>query len=408
MKMPYKRILAAIGGSGGLALSNLLLALALMQQGNMHEYGTFAFLLVAQALINGVSNALLGTPLLIAMADVNRNKQIESFMLVNFFYSLLAALSLAVIVWYLTDSYSLSVMYSVASFLTTLRWFGRAYCNNNELHHKVVISDSAYTILCILAVILFFMSNNIDLLTLISIMSFSMFIAITLLGTAYFNIQVKGIVYGSTKETYASFTLRGKHSLIGVLTTELTTNIHVYFITLFYGAAAFAPIGAAMLLFRPLNVVLTSLTQVERPRIRKMILNSEKTLVRKVIKKLISLTFLVWLLNVVIIAFVLFFFSDVYWKEEETLTTLLVATLILSLINLNKAIRNPISMYLQACDKFKLLSHLTLVSAVITIPSVYILLVKLEVELSLLGVLMGELLFLSMIVNSYIKMGKLN
>jgi hypothetical protein len=72
--MQYKRIVSAIGGSGGLTLSNLLFALAIMQQGNMQEYGTFAFLLVTQALANGASSAILGTPLLIVMGKPDQKR----------------------------------------------------------------------------------------------------------------------------------------------------------------------------------------------------------------------------------------------------------------------------------------------------------------------------------------------
>ncbi|MCI2285474.1 hypothetical protein L3081_21350 [Colwellia sp. MSW7] len=75
----YKRILAAISGSAGVALSSLVLALMLMQKGSAEDYGIFSFMLVAQALFNGISNALLGTPLLIVLINKQKNKAIDSF-----------------------------------------------------------------------------------------------------------------------------------------------------------------------------------------------------------------------------------------------------------------------------------------------------------------------------------------
>ena len=75
-KLPFKRAVAAIGGSAGMALTSLVLALCLMQKASLEDYGLFAFLLVTQALANGVSNAVLGSPLLIALND-NSNIKIN-------------------------------------------------------------------------------------------------------------------------------------------------------------------------------------------------------------------------------------------------------------------------------------------------------------------------------------------
>jgi hypothetical protein len=95
--------------------------------------------------------------------------------------------------WILTDYFELSIVYSIASFFTTLRWFGCAYCNNNELHNRVVISDAAYTILCMSSAGILFLIFSVDLLLLIGTIAASMMIATFCLGKSYLSLQIKSL-----------------------------------------------------------------------------------------------------------------------------------------------------------------------------------------------------------------------
>lgn len=394
--MPYKRILAAVLGTGGIAFSNMLLALVIMQQGNLKTYGAFSFLVITQSLFNAVSNAILGTPLLISIGKLNESEQIKSFMFVNFLLSISIAFIQGVFAYSLLGSQTIATIYFLAAFFTTLRWFGRSYCNNSENHRDVVRSDAVYSVLCFILTGLCLYYSKANIQNIMSIVLFSMFFSLIALGGNYLKKQYYGILAFDYRLFVTSFKVRGKHSLTGVLTTEITTNIHSYLITLLFGAAAFAPIAAAMLLFRPLNLILSTLTQVERPRLRIMIRNEENQKAYESVNKLILFNIFILTLNVFFIFILLSYFPGLYWADFTTLNILVISTVVLGFINLMKSVRNPVSMYMQACDEFKKLSALVAIASLITCILVSLILLFSKIQFSLFGTLIGEIVLISL------------
>jgi O-antigen/teichoic acid export membrane protein len=404
-KLPFKRAFAAIGGSAGMALTSLVLALCLMQKGSVEEYGLFAFLLVTQALANGVSNAVLGAPLLIALNDNSKERadRVLSFMSANLIICLIFSGIQSFFAFYYSGSTVVSLVYACSAFSTTLRWFGRSYCNNNHQHSKVVVSDAVYSLLSLCgAVILFF----VDMVSLASFGALTALIAIfatPLLGGEYLKKQFLNIFSSRLTGFFEGYKHQGKYALIGVLSTEATANAHSYLVTLMLGPKAFAPLAAAMLLFRPVNVVYSSLMQIERPRLRQLISNDKQQEAKKSLRRFFYLNILSWLANLILVIVVLKFFGDLYWNDTATFNILETAAYILALITFCRAFKIPISVLIQAFDRFKSLSTITLKSCIVSLPLVYLSILYLDQSISLLGVLVGDMLALLLLIRLYLK-----
>ncbi|MBN7820224.1 lipopolysaccharide biosynthesis protein [Bowmanella yangjiangensis] len=398
-KLPFKRALAAIGGSAGMALSSLVLALCLMQKGAVEEYGLFAFLLITQALANGVSNAILGAPLLIALNESTsvNNERVRSFMLANLALCMVFACVQASFAWLYSESGVIALVYTFSGFATTLRWFGRSYCNNCHQHQRVVYSDAIYSVLCLSGAAVLYLSDWVDLYSFGLLTAVSAIFALFMLGAEYFQKQFTALFSASLDGFLKGYRAQGKHALIGVVSTEATVNAHSYLVTFLLGPKAFAPLAAATLLFRPANVVFSSLMQIERPRLRKLIAGHQTVEARKSLKRFYTISISFWLANSVAAALLLSLYPALYWSDSSSLSVLFVAAGLMSLIVLVRALRNPVSVFLQAQDRFKTLANITLFACAVTIPLVYILLVNLGVAPSLFGVLVGDLIALTLI-----------
>lgn len=418
-RLSLRRAIGAVGGSAGTALTNLLHGLAIMQMCSQKEYGVFAFLLVTQALLTGLSNALLGSPALIELSakeGPERDQRMQSYLRVNLLLSLIAGLIQASIAWGMDAPIHTSIAFGWSGLFTTLRWFGRAYGNNTHAHHRVVASDAVYAVVGLCGIALLFATHSIGLLQTAWLNAGAAFLALFALPHAYRRLQWEALFtrIGGNKERSGSdhqsptwsawapfregFKRQGQHALLGVVTTEATANAHPYLVTLLLGSEAFAPLAAAMLLFRPLAVVNMSLTQVERPRLRKLIHQGRATEAQQSLKRFRLLNLTAWLGNSLLAGGILLFAAGYYWKEQSSMPIFHSSLCMLMLIRLLSTVRAPNSVLWQAHDQFRALSRFTFYSALITVPTTALLAYFLGAEASLIGIFAGESMLLYLIM----------
>ena len=418
-RLSLKRAVGAVGGSAGTALTNLLHSLAIMQWCSQQEYGVFAFLLVTQALLMGLSNALLGSPALIELSAKDgpeRDHRMRSYLRVNLILSLIAGLFQALTAWGMDAPIHTSIAFGLSGLFTTLRWFGRAYGNNTHAHSQVVASDAVYAVVGLSGIALLFFTQNIGLLQTAWLNAGAAILALPALPQAYRRLQWEAFfnIFGESKKRSESkhenrtgsawtpfsegFKRQGQHALLGVITTEATANAHPYLVTLLLGSEAFAPLAAAMLLFRPLAVVNMSLTQVERPRLRKLIHQGQVIEAQQSLKQFRLLNLSAWLGNVVLAGGILLFAAGYYWKEQSSMPIFQSSLCMLILIRLLSTVRAPSSVLWQAHDQFRVLSRFTLYSALITVPTTALLAYFLGAEASLIGIFAGEVVLLYLIM----------
>lgn len=383
-KKPLRATLARFGlasmSSAAVSVSHLLVQLAAVRRLEAAEIGTLAFLLVIIQLGYGLSNALVSTPYAIAVNQ--RGEEDESF---DFFFpvNLLLALSqgllCAGIGWVMAGPWA-AAAFGAAGIFSLLRWFGRA---NAYAHHTpggAAISDLVYAVLVVAGVgVTLAFGAHLELFG--AVLAAAGLFALIPFGAAFLarhrptRLRRAFASYGPVWKRQSAWTL------IGVITTEATSNAHSYIVTLFAGPAAFAPIAVGMLFFRPVNVCITALTQLERPRMARAVGQGDERSARGSARAFLAALLVIWIGTAVLAALILTIVPQVIIKPTLSVETVMIAVALCAGLSLVQCVQAPMSVLTQARGAFKPLAATSVrscivgVAAVITItllaPSVY-------------------------------------
>src|SRR3546814_21018525 len=96
--------------------------------------------------------------------------------------------------------------------------------------------------------------------------------------------------------------------------TEVTSNSHSYIVTLLAGPTAFAPIAVGMLFFRPVNVCITALTQLERPRMTRAVARGDHDAAIRSERVFMAALVMLWLATCAVAAIALYAFPGLILK----------------------------------------------------------------------------------------------
>lgn len=388
-----QRFLMAISGTAGVALSSFILAALLLKTVTPAQFGIYSFIQVVIALGYGVSNALLGSPLLVAL---NRTEYIvpgtaESYFKANFWISLVAAFPVWVIVFNLGESKNVSSLFAVAAVLMWTRWFGRSYANAMNEPARTAVSDICYTIVVIAGAILLFIKDSLNFKTVPILLLCGAGLGILALGQNSLTVQVSGIWRGKLTSFYDGFRGQGRYALVGVLTTEAANNAHSYIVALLLGPVAFAPLAASRLLFRPVQLVILSLIQLERPRISKLLGSKQIKQAMHAIRAFRYVALGCWVANILVAYVIIVFFHEMVIDAGYDLQVIIQATLFWCVIMGLRSLRGAEIALVQANGNFKELAKVTMVSSIVTLPLVLGLVYFFGAVWSLGGIVMGDI-----------------
>ncbi len=392
-----------------LALASFLVAYLLLQEASPADYGSFTFVLVLQALGMALINALVASPLLILMnsgtaSALSGNDQrrsggqafasrpdgnfgaIKGFLVLALTIASVIALVQGAYLWFVSADIWLSCSMALAGWLQLLRWYCRCEWQNRQVS-LLVRSDFLFSGVLMVSVLVVWGSNWLSLPVIALLLLLSAMVALQPFIRGMLNVLRASTDWRATK---SGFSRQGKPALFGVLTVEATANFHSYVLVLLSGGAAFAPIAAAMLFFRPLAVVFGSLQQSERPLLVKALSSEQFELVRQLSKQLQWVAIWAFVANVVVLVVVDRWLPQWLWPDVSSRMLFINAMLLWSLIALLRALRSPATALLQAADQFSPLARATYASALFTVPLVLLCWWLGGPIASLWGVLAGE------------------
>ncbi|WP_099036028.1 hypothetical protein [Lacimicrobium alkaliphilum] len=402
--LSLKRAVTAIGGAAGISIANLYVSLLMIGNVSQEEYGVFALMLVIQSLACGFSNAILNSPLLIVITNNRENKRdvVWGYQRLNFLFCLVMALMQLLVSYLLLKNFESAFLFCFLAFFAVFRWFGRAYLNNCDDNYLVVRSDFSYFLFSVFGSSVLLFIEKFEFNNVLLILSISQFISIGFFGQNFIAENLKGMISGKLQNTVEGFLKQGRFALLGVLSAEATSNSHAYIVSALFGPAAYAPIAAANLVFRPLDVAFSTMTQLERPRIRKLLHQNRKDEVTCSLKKILLYCSIVWcgiLLGAISCNFLFF---EMIYKDAEYYDALTYSFGIFLIIYIFRMMRSPIAIYLQSADNFRVLSNLSLLAGGLTLVLVSLSSFFLGTAFSsLLGVALGEFLLFLMLRNIY-------
>lgn len=387
-KKPIRATLARFGlasmSSAAVSVSHLLVQLVSVRRLEASEIGTLAFLLVIIQFGYGLSNALVSTPYAIAVNQ--REDDVEGavggfdfFFPMNLLLALSQGLLCAAIGWVMAGPWA-AVAFGLAGVFSLLRWFGRA---NSYAHHKpggAAVSDLVYALLVVAGVgATLAIGARLELFG--AVIAGAGLLALIPFG-AGFLFRHRPARLGRAFAAYRPVWKRqSAWTLIGVITTEATSNAHSYIVTLFAGPAAFAPIAVGMLFFRPVNVCITALTQLERPRMARAVGKGDERSARGSVRAFLAALVVIWIATAVTAALILWLVPHVIIKPTLSVETVMIAVALCAALSLVQCLQAPMSVLTQARGAFRALAATSVrscfvgVAAVVAItlfaPSVY-------------------------------------
>ncbi|GAA0340133.1 hypothetical protein GCM10009092_00810 [Bowmanella denitrificans] len=390
---PGWRRLLNVSSSAALAVANLVLSLLLLSNGLTSEFGSFAMLQVSAGLAYGITNALLGAPLLIFLNQpVIPPLALRGFFLANLLLALLLTLGQVALVYALDLPAEIFWHAGTLVLLGVIRWFGRSYCLSVRPLASMR-SDWVTAFFMLLGALWLWFSDNISLTQVLMVCWVSLLAGIIALGWEHMRQLLLSMQDRELQTVNLGIRNQGKAALVGALSLEATANGHSYIISLLAGPAAFAPIAAATLLYRPVLVVQGALAMYERPRLASLLNASPATLSGLAARQLARWSLLSWAGNTLLVALLLYFPEHGLWSADEQ-HTMLTLCLLWGCIMFLRSIRQAPATVAQASDNFALLAKACATAALVTLPVAALLVWQVSAVASLFALLAGELVIL--------------
>jgi len=381
------RRLWALFANTAYALSSFVLGYLLLLQGNHQQYGAFAFYLLLQAFGYSLVNALFGAPLLIASRDgTNQPAGLNPMLRLAGLLALCSAALQAFLLWQQGVNSEVIAMLAASALFMQLRWFCRCI-QQNDAPEQVMLADLSFSLVALVGAAVLWQ------LELVSLWSFSLL----LLSAAVISLLPAGRLLWVVLRAQPDwrlwsdgFAMQGKPALAGVVTVEITANIHQYLIVLVQGAAALAPVAAAGLFLRPMALVQTSLSQIERPRLARAVAATDWRELQHVWRSFLAWSVRAFLLNLLVVLLLLWLAPAWLWPDVSSLAHFIACGGFVAAAALLRSLRGPASTLLQAMDQFRFLASVTWRASLLTVPLVLIGLYTGGILGALLAMLLGE------------------
>ena len=396
------RSLGSLFGRFGLAsLSSAIVSVShlAVQLFSIHHLGTaaigtLAFLLVIIQFGYSLSNALVSTPYTIAVnqTDDADGRTFDFFFPVNLMLSLSQGLICAGIAW-ATASPQAAAVFGLAGTLSLIRWFGRSNAYAHHAPARATRSDLAYAG-TIVAGLLIAARTGADLTGIGAMLVMASIAGLLPFGLAY--LRRHGAIspvraLGCYRPVWRD---QSAWTLVGVLSSEATSNAHSYIVTLLAGPAAFAPIAVGMLFFRPVNVCITALTQLERPRMTRSVARGDHDAAIKSERIFMAALVFLWLATCVVAAVVLYGFPQLILKSTLDHRLVAIAVGLCALLSLIQCVQTPMSVMTQARKAFRPLAGQSLRSCGVGILAVTLLTLAVAPIFSIAGVVLSQLVMM--------------
>lgn len=386
-RVATNRFLVAVFGTTAVAGAHAVLQFAVLRAMPQPVFGLFAFMLGLTQFGFGLSNALVGTPYTLDVS-AGRPSSGSLYGKVNLVLSGLSGVVAAAIAGQLGGD---SLLFGCFATLALLRWFGRSHLYALHRPGLVAVSDTIYALVLLVGAGLILgigLPDN----AAVGVLCCAAFAGLAALGRPFLTMQFIQAWHGSPRGYGMVWRDQARWTLVGVVSSEATANAHAYTVSLLAGPAAFAPIAAASLLIKPIMLVITSLTQLERPIMARSLLAGREAEALRSTKMFRIVVLGTWFATTALASIVLFRFPEILVKPLYDLRTLEVAFALWSGIALLQCWSTPPSVLLQAAQQLKPLALTQTRAAVAALAAVLGLAFVLPPVFTLCGILAGQLI----------------
>ena len=151
------------------------------------------------------------------------------------------------------------------------RWFARSLAYVDGRVHAAIASDIVYSLMLVTSLPTLALGHRMTFTHGSEVMLLAALAALAPFGWHFFSGQFAALRRGSLLAYLPVFSDVSRWSMVGVIFTEITVNIHAYLVTFISGAGSFALLALGMLLMRPASLVQSALPDMERPAMARAI-----------------------------------------------------------------------------------------------------------------------------------------
>ncbi len=385
-----QRYALAVVAPSSVSAAHFIVQLLMLAHVQPSDFGTFAFLMVLVQLGYGLSNALISTPYDVNVSRSTADDDMKKTLIAcNLIYAVLFGFAcLGAGLTLISESWI--YLFAVFGGVSMIRWFGRVFCYASQRPTSAALSDLVYSgTLCLAAVAIVWTKQFSMSLVCLAFIAAACLGALCL-GSRFLYAQFSSVFSASLSPYRAIWLEQSRWTLIGVVSTETTNNIHSYLVTWFAGPSQFAPISAAALFLRPVMLSITALTQLERPAMGRALAAGNIEGAKKTRFRFHIALLLTWAATMILAIGILMFHPSLIIKPSYNATDIKISLALFSVITLSQIWGAPNNVFLQAARSFKKLSNVSIVSSVFSIVGVLLLLTILPPVYSLIGIVIGQ------------------
>jgi hypothetical protein len=376
-----RRYLLAGIGPVALAGTHFLVSFAMLRLDTPGAFGIFTFLFVAAQFTVALSNALFGAPLQALPVASAEGEENDAAAIVN--ATALAALTVGVVFGAIALATGLwkaaAAWYGLYTATMILRWVGRAWVYAADQPVRAAASDVSYALVTLCAFLIGIKYiHAVPESAAYGALALGAGISLIPFGRGFFRLLIArpsrraGAIYRSIWQRHARW------SLLGVVTMEAAANCHIYLVTVVAGAPAIAPLAAAALLLRPINVVQNALVDYERPQMARLFSAGAADELRRTMRFFYVVLMLVWLVSTVLAVGLIWYAPWLVISESYDLGVVRQATISWVVVTLCILLQIPRGALLQATGEFQALARATIWSSVVNVSAVAVTLMFLE------------------------------
>ncbi|RYD68058.1 MAG: hypothetical protein EOP58_01580 [Sphingomonadales bacterium] len=388
----------AIAGVGPIsaAVAQFALTLVLLRHLDVAAFGTFGFLLVVSQFSLGIWSALLCAPLPVLENLSHENPDAPNFsdslFAVNLLGSAVVAIGFGVLAWQLEMRAATAALFAGYAGAALLRWFARANAYVAGQPLRTLTSDLVYSGTLALGVLYLIFDSADALGTATFVLLLGAVLGMVPFGWSFARSQFRLSLWRDLTSYRAVWQGQARWSVLGVATSELTGNAHVYIVTAVYGPSSYAAIAASALLVRPITVIQNALTEFERPQMARQVRERNLAGLQSNARIFMAALVAAWLATAVASALVLAFVPRLIFPPQYDLWTLELTAALWLAVALARLVRTPGSTLLQAGGLFRELANTSIASAVVSVVAVVLLVAVAGSLWSIAGILLGELI----------------
>ncbi len=340
------------------------------------EFGLLSFVIVIVSFWLSMSGSLLGAPAAITAASRRQGQWLElpTLLSANIGLSLLAVIAIALLLLAVGSTLPCAILFGFYGGQMSVRWFARGYNYATQKPARAAISDFVYAATLTTGLIFLAAADEITNLHVAIAMIVSASAGLCASGRPFLRDQLAAIRFPTFRGYGKLWRELTRWALLGVVSTELSANAHVYIVTLFCGPRIFALLALGSLLMRPVSLSLSALSDLERPTIASNLAKKNYREAFYITKIFRAAGLSLWLLTLALTAGLLYAAPDFILRGRYNISDAAMVAALWVAIMFVRVWRTPESVLLQASRQFRPLANASVESSVLSLALTLILL----------------------------------